>query len=90
MKKFFFWLHIKKIRWSVHTSIVRPHYVTVDRGRFPANFIQSEKREYNDILNNYRVVLGKYQFKEPCLQKNFCAHGRVARYAILRVFSRTS
>jgi hypothetical protein len=32
----------------------------------PKTFIQSTPEEYNDILNNYRVVLGEYQFRR-CL-----------------------
>jgi hypothetical protein len=37
----------------------------------PKNFIQTEPAEYNDILNNYRVVIGEYQFKRALFAKTF-------------------
>lgn len=59
----FFWLHIKKSAGISTRELLQPHYKEVDRVQKPKNFIQSAPEEYNDILNNYRVVLGDYQFK---------------------------
>jgi hypothetical protein len=61
-----FWLHIKKSAGMTIRSLLQPYYLEVDRYKNPKNFIQAKPEEYNDILNNYRVVLGEYQFKR-CL-----------------------
>lgn len=47
-------------------ALLQPYYVEVDRIKSPKTFIQATPEEYNDILNNYRVLLGDYQFKR-CL-----------------------
>ena len=60
-----FWLHIKKSAGSTIRSLLGPHYVAVDR-RQPKTFIQASPDEFNDILNNFHVVLGEYQFRR-CL-----------------------
>lgn len=59
----FFWLHIKKSAGISTRKLLQPYYKEVDRTQKPKNFIQSTPEEYNDILNNFRVVLGEYQFK---------------------------
>jgi hypothetical protein len=61
-----FWLHVKKSAGITTRRLLQPHYVEVDRTRQPKNFAQASTQEYNDILNNYRVVLGDCQFKR-CL-----------------------
>jgi len=66
-----FWLHIKKSAGITTRRLLQPHYVEVDRVNKPKNFIQAEPAEYNDILNNYRVVLGEYQFKRALFAKTF-------------------
>lgn len=66
-----FWLHIKKSAGITIRRLLQPHYVEVDRVNKPKNFIQAEPAEYNDILNNYRVVLGEYQFKRALFAKTF-------------------
>jgi hypothetical protein len=66
VSKQFFWLHIKKSAGMTIRSLLQPYYLEVDRYKNPKNFIQATPQEYNDILNNYRVVLGEYQFKR-CL-----------------------
>lgn len=62
----FFWLHVKKSAGITVRQLMQPYYKRVDRTKKPASFIQSSPEEYNDILNNYRVLLGEYQFKR-CL-----------------------
>lgn len=70
MKKFF-WLHVKKSGGLTTRKLLSPYYVEVDRVNKPKNFIQSKKACYNDILNNYRVVLGEYQFKRCLFAKKY-------------------
>ena len=60
--KQFFWLHIKKSAGQSVRKALKPYYVEVDRVLKPRNFIQANYNEYNDILNNYRINLGNYQF----------------------------
>ena len=70
----FFWLHIKKSAGLATAELLRPHYLKLaasTRVRRPRNFIQSAPDEYNDILNNYRVVLGDYQFRRCLFAKKF-------------------
>ena len=67
----FFWLHIKKSAGTTVKNVLSPDYVIVDHKNFPKNFIQAKREEYNDILNNYRVVLGRYQFKRALFAKKF-------------------
>ncbi|WP_419174088.1 sulfotransferase family 2 domain-containing protein [Desulfosediminicola sp.] len=66
-----FWLHIKKSAGITTRSLLQPHYVEVDRVKKPKTFIQASPEEYNDILNNYRVVLGEYQFKRCLFAKKY-------------------
>jgi len=61
-----FWLHIKKSAGTSVRQILHPVYSEVERVKNPGSFIQSDPEFYNDILNNYRIPLGDYQFKR-CL-----------------------
>ena len=67
----FFWLHIKKSAGTTVKKALTPEYVVVDHKHFPKTFIQADKEEYNDILNNYRVVLGEYKFKRALFAKKY-------------------
>ena len=67
----FFWLHIKKSAGITARSLLQPYYVEVDRSKKPKCFIQAHPQEYNDILNNYRVVLGEYQFRRCLFAKQY-------------------
>lgn len=66
-----FWLHIKKSGGLSTRALLQPHYVEVDRSKKPKNFIQAKPEEFNDILNNYRIALGNYQFKRCLFAKKF-------------------
>lgn len=82
-----FWLHVKKSAGITTRALLRPHYVEVDRTQMPKNFIQARPEEYNDILNNYRVVLGEYQFKRCLFAKNHlypCAWNDLYSFAFCR------
>lgn len=67
----FFWLHIKKSAGMSTRTLLQPYYKEVERAKKPKNFIQSTPEEYNDILNNFRVVLGEYQFKRVLFAKEY-------------------
>lgn len=69
--KSFFWLHIKKSAGITTRKLLQPYYVEVEKRKKPKTFIQSKPEEYNDILNNFRVVLGEYQFKRALFAKTF-------------------
>ena len=83
----FFWLHIKKSAGTSTRKLLQPYYREVDRIKKPPNFIQSHPSEYNDILNNYRVVLGEYQFRRCLFAKQFLYKGQwdnIVSFAFLR------
>lgn len=67
----FFWLHIKKSAGITTRAFLKPYYEEVDRVNKPPSFIQSDPKQYNDILNNYRVLLGEYQFKRALFAKTY-------------------
>lgn len=69
--KDFFWLHIKKSAGTSTRKLLYPYYNEVERAHKPKNFIQASPYEYNDILNNFRVVLGEFQFKRALFAKEF-------------------
>lgn len=67
----FFWLHIKKSAGTTVKKLLQPHYVSTDHLYHPKNFLMADPAEYNDILNNHRVVLGDYQFKRAQFAKQY-------------------
>ena len=67
----FFWLHIKKSAGQSTRAMLQPHYQKADRSRRIQNFPESPASEWNDILNNYRVPLGAYQFRRCLYAKSF-------------------
>ena len=67
-----FWLHIRKSAGMTTRNLLQPYYLeVVDRVNKPKTFIQVSPDEYNDILNNYRVVLGDYQFRRCQFAKKY-------------------
>lgn len=69
--KQFFWLHVRKSAGFTTRALLQPYYVEVDRAKKPKTFIQATPDEYNDILNNYRIVLGDYQFRRCLFAKKY-------------------
>lgn len=67
----FFWLHVKKCGGGSIRRALAPHYVLAERVRKPVNFIQSPPVQWNDILNNFRVPLGAYQFRRCAFARRF-------------------
>lgn len=66
-----FWLHIKKSAGTTIRGLLAPHYTQVDRAKRPPCFVQGTEAEWNDILNNFRVPLGDYQFRRALFAKRF-------------------
>lgn len=66
-----FWLHIKKSGGITTRSLLQPYYIEVDRSKKPTSFLQAKPEEYNDILNNYRVPLGNFQFRRSLFAKTY-------------------
>ncbi len=58
----FFWLHIKKCGGQSFRKSCTPPYVQTSRARNIKPFIAAPAEEWNDVLNNYRVPLGEYDF----------------------------
>ena len=66
-----FWIHIKKSGGSTTRKLLKPYYLVVDKKNKPRNFIQASPQEYNDILNNYKMLLGEYQFRRSLFAKKY-------------------
>jgi len=66
-----FWLHIRKSGGTSIAAMMGEAYRRVDRNNFPTCFIASERAEWNDILNNWRIPLGKYTFRRAFFAKTY-------------------
>ena len=70
MAKKFFWLHIPKCGGQSMRRALKGIYVNTKRKK-PAHFNDLPKEQWNDALNNYRVGLGKYDYKRMLYAKKF-------------------
>jgi Sulfotransferase family len=70
MRAAIFWLHIKKSGGMSTRAALAPLYKEVDRSSVPSCFAGRPQNEWNDILNNYRVPLGTYQFRRSDFAKD--------------------
>jgi hypothetical protein len=66
----FFWLHIKKAGGNSVREVLEDVYVTADREEVTP-FIAVPKEQWNDTVNNYRMPLGKYDFKRMLFAKKY-------------------
>ncbi len=83
----FFWLHIKKSAGGSTRRLLAPHYVQAERVHKPVTFIQSPRAQHNDILNNFRIPLGPYQFRRALFAKTYLYAAdwhAIPRFAISR------
>jgi len=83
----FFWLHIKKNGGGTIRRLLAPEYVLAERSKRPVNFIQSDRSLHNDILNNYRMPLGEFQFRRAQFAKSVLfpdIWDDIPRFAFLR------
>ncbi len=67
----FFWLHIKKSGGQSARTAFSRIYMETDRNRMPSCFIAVPESEWNDVLNNYRVPLGRWQFRRAEFARRF-------------------
>jgi hypothetical protein len=67
----FFWLHIKKCGGESFRATFTPPYIQSDRIKNPKPFIAEPKEKWNDVLNNYRIPLGEYDYKRMLFAKKF-------------------
>jgi hypothetical protein len=82
-----FWIHIKKSGGTSTRQVFSSLYRETDRSKRPQCFIQADPAEYNDILNNYRVPLGDYQFRRCLFAKKFLYGddwGRLVKFGFSR------
>ncbi len=66
-----FWLHIRKAGGTSIIDMLGDAYRRVDRNNYPTCFIASEREEWNDILNNWRIPLGEYTFRRALFARTF-------------------
>ena len=71
MENKFVWIHIKKCGGQSTRLLLEPQYSQVDRSSKPPSFKQERKKHWNDILNNYRTLIGGFQFKRALYAKKF-------------------
>lgn len=68
----FFWLHIKKCGGQSFRNTFTPPYVQTNRSAVSSKpFIAVPKEEWNDVLNNYRIPLGEYDYRRMTFAKRF-------------------
>lgn len=67
----FFWLHIKKAGGTSTRALLAPDYAKVDWRYRPGSFIQHQPEEYNDLLNNFKTLIGPYQFRRALFAKTY-------------------
>jgi hypothetical protein len=65
------WLHIKKSAGSSTRRALGPLYTVTDRTERPRCFAAAPRAEWNDVLNNYRVPLGDWQFRRSEFARRF-------------------
>ena len=67
----FFFLHIKKAGGQSFRNTFSPPYVITEKKNHPNTFIGLPKEEWNDVLNNYKIPLGEYDYKRMLFAKKF-------------------
>jgi hypothetical protein len=66
----FLWLHIKKAAGQSVREALGDVYVQTDRS-LATPFVALPKAEWNDNLNNYRVPLGRYDYRRLLFARRF-------------------
>ena len=83
LDEYIFYLHIKKAGGTSFRQTFSPPYVQTDRSKKYKTFNSLPKEEWNDALNNYRISLGEYDYKERCLQKPYSAENLILLIKLL-------
>jgi hypothetical protein len=84
----FFWLHIKKAAGMTTRSLLQPHYTQVQRTDLPGCYKMHDPVEWNDVLNNYRIPLGHYQFRRCLFAKEYLYSEKAWNNTLKFAFSR--
>lgn len=66
----FFWLHVKKCAGQSTRKALKGIYTEADRSQI-LHFCDVSKGQWNDVINNYRVVIGRYQFRRSEYAKRY-------------------
>ncbi|GAA5067894.1 sulfotransferase family protein [Roseibacterium beibuensis] len=67
----FFWLHIRKSAGQSTRAVLHETYAQSCRRGNIQNFPESPPSEWNDVLNNHRVPLGRWQFRRCIYARDF-------------------
>ena len=84
----FFWLHVKKAGGTSFRATFTPPYVQSDRRVPVRSFDAAPKAEWNDMVNNFRIPLGEYDFRRMLFARDHLygaeEFGRMFRFVIVR------
>jgi hypothetical protein len=84
----FFWLHVKKAGGTSFRATFTPPYVQSDRKAPPRPFPEAPRTEWNDMVNNFRIPLGEYDFRRMLFARDHLygaeEFGRMFRFVIVR------
>ena len=64
-----FWLHIYKSGGTSTRALLGEHYRQADRFTWPECFTSLPRPLWNDVLNNWRVPLGRWHFRRSLYAK---------------------
>jgi hypothetical protein len=64
-----FWLHIYKSGGTSTRALLGEHYRQSDRFTWPECFLSLPRPLWNDVLNNWRVPLGRWHFRRSLYAK---------------------
>ncbi len=67
----FLWLHIKKAGGESFREAFDPYYIQTDRRKNYKTFIALPKEQWNDVLNNFKIPLGEYDYKRMLFAQKF-------------------
>ncbi len=67
----FLWLHIKKAGGESFRETLSPYYVQTERQKNYKTFIALPKEQWNDVLNNFKIPLGEYDYKRMLFAQKF-------------------
>ncbi|MBD3418495.1 MAG: hypothetical protein GF398_00105 [Chitinivibrionales bacterium] len=59
----YFWLHLKKCAGTSFRKSFNAYYTQTNRKKNPRPWHELPRAEWNDAINNYRIDLGRHDFK---------------------------
>ena len=66
-----FWLHVYKSGGTSTRALLGEHYRQVDRQEWPECFSSLPRACWNDVLNNWRMPLGRWHFRRSLYAKTY-------------------